>query len=270
MDEATWQACADPRPMLAFLRGTVSDRKLQLFFVACCRRVWHLLIDPRSRRAVEVTELLADGLATKEELSQAVDAAGDATEALDEAAGAHWEGPDACAAGKANAVAEAGHAAWNTGWVRFAFTIDHPLFAEEHLTDALDYLAHAIAYDATHAPYFFHTDVANGTVPDSPAYRAWRAARAPEVAAQAHLLRDIAGSPFRPVRLDRAWLSWNYGIVPKLATAIYEDGAFERLPILADALEEAGWAEPAILDHLRGLGPHARGCHLLDAILGKE
>ena len=56
----------------------------------------------------------------------------------------------------------------------------------------------------------------------------------------------------------------------RLAESVYEGRAFDRLPVLADALEEAGCADAQVLSHLRGPGPHACGCHVLDLILGKE
>jgi hypothetical protein len=69
--EQEWLACADPMPMLEFLRGKASERKLRLFACACCRSVWHLLIDARSRHAVEVAERCADEMASDEELQAA-------------------------------------------------------------------------------------------------------------------------------------------------------------------------------------------------------
>jgi hypothetical protein len=89
-------------------------------------------------------------------------------------------------------------------------------------------------------------------------------------AAACDLLRDIFGNPSRRVAVDAAWLSWRDGTIPKLAEAIYEDRAFDRLPILADALEDAGCTDADLLHHCRGPGPHIRGCWVVDLLLEKE
>jgi hypothetical protein len=90
----------------------------------------------------------------------------------------------------------------------------------------------------------------------------------------AHWLRCIFGNPFRPVSLAPAWLT---PAVLKLAQAAYDDRILPpghldntRLAVLADALEEAGCTDPDILSHVRGPGPHVRGCWPVDLLLGKE
>ena len=96
-------------------------------------------------------------------------------------------------------------------------------------------------------------------------------ARATEERVQTDLLRCIFGPlPFRPAFLAPSWLAWNNGTAPKIAQAIYEDRAFERSPILADALEDAGCTDAEILGHCRLPGPHTRGCWVVDLLLGKE
>jgi hypothetical protein len=82
------------------------------------------------------------------------------------------------------------------------------------------------------------------------------------------LLRDILGNPFRPViPFDKTWRS---PTARRLAQAIYEGRAFDRLPVLADALEEAGCDDAEVLGHCRGGGEHVRGCWLVDLVLAKE
>jgi hypothetical protein len=72
-----------------------------------------------------------------------------------------------------------------------------------------------------------------------------------------------------PSRIDLAWLRWNEDCAAKMARRIDEEGRYEDLPILADALEEAGCTEADLLGHLHGPGPHLRGCWAVDRILGK-
>ncbi len=80
------------------------------------------------------------------------------------------------------------------------------------------------------------------------------------------LIRDLFGNPFRPVTIDPAWLTRN---VIAIAEGIYEDWAFDGMPILADILEESGCDDAAILEHCRSPAEHVRGCWVIDAILGK-
>ncbi len=88
---------------------------------------------------------------------------------------------------------------------------------------------------------------------------------------QADLLRDVLGPlPFRPVDVDPAWLAWNYGTVPAIARRIDHERAFHDLPILADALEDAGCQDPEWLEHCRGGGVHVRGCWVVDRLLNRR
>src|SRR5262249_55224546 len=92
-------------------------------------------------------------------------------------------------------------------------------------------------------------------------------AAVPTVAAlHASLFRGIFGNPFRPVTIDPSSLT---STVVGLAGGIYADRAFDRLPILADALQDAGCDNANVLDHCRGPGPHVRGCWVVDLLLGK-
>src|SRR5262249_37771659 len=91
--------------------------------------------------------------------------------------------------------------------------------------------------------------------------------RGVEAVAQCALMHDIFGNPFRPTAVDPDWLT---STVALLARGIYEERAFDRMPILADALQDAGCDSDDLLTHLRGSGPHVRGCWALDLVLGKE
>jgi hypothetical protein len=94
-------------------------------------------------------------------------------------------------------------------------------------------------------------------------YDAWRST-------QCDLFRELFGNPFRVASADLSWLTWNDGTIRKLARAIYDGHAFDRLPVLADALEDAGCTNADILAHCRSGGEHVRGCWVVDLLLGKS
>jgi hypothetical protein len=236
MTEGEWLTCSDPEPMLGFLLGRVSERKVRLFACGCCRRIWHLVTRRRSRRAVEVVERYCDGLADAEELRRAEDAA----------TAAFMDAPDnSCDEMVSRLSADlAGRDAWRAA-----------LSAGE----AADVAAHVAVY---------------GVDPDEPATEvseaAYRAARHAERALQCSLLRDLVGNPFRSTAIDPCWLTRVDGTVRRLAQVIHDERRFGDLPVLADALEEAGCTDADILGHCRSGGEHVRGCWVVDALLGKE
>jgi hypothetical protein len=99
-----------------------------------------------------------------------------------------------------------------------------------------------------------------------------------EMCYQSGLLRCIFANPFRPApSIEPNWLAWNDRIIPRMASTIYEERSLPsghldpaRLAVLADALEEVGCSDAELLGHLRGPGPHVRGCFAVDAVLGKS
>jgi hypothetical protein len=242
MTEADWNSCTDPQAMLEWLRHQrrASDRKLRLFAVGCCRRIWHLLTDPRSRRAVEVMERAADGEVDEEDLYLVVTGAETVA--------------DAAVTSSATVEQEAGVSA---------------AFAALNATIAARKAAAYSSANACSAVYHAAT-AANEPAPAN--------TRKAERAAQSRLLRDLFGNPFRsPPRLYPSVLDWNDRVVVRLANAVYEgrelpSGTLDpaRLAVLADAVEEAGCVDAELLGHLRGPGPHVRGCWVVDLTLGKE
>jgi hypothetical protein len=90
-----------------------------------------------------------------------------------------------------------------------------------------------------------------------------------EVEALAEVVREVFGNPFHPIRSERCWRTANDGAVVRLAQSIYDTRNFVELPILLDALEDAGCNDAAILGHLRGPGAHVRGCWAVDLLTGR-
>lgn len=254
MTETEWVAATDPAPMLAFLQSRMGNRKLRLFACACFRRIWPLLADERGRGAVACFERFADEQATADEFA---DAGRTANAATDDASAAVSEADAVYSDDRSTAAlfaaAEARYsAAYGLCYVveddpRVGLSADCAASARALHEEATVYLTEPAAERAAH--------------------RAGEVARAAERGAQAALVRAIFGNPFRPVSIDPGWLTSD---VPALAQGVYADRAFDRLPILADALQDAGCEVADILDHLRGSGPHVPGCWALDVVLGRE
>jgi hypothetical protein len=91
-----------------------------------------------------------------------------------------------------------------------------------------------------------------------------------EAAAQAEFMREIFGNPFQPIKVEKRWRTANDGAVVRLAQSICQEGSFADMPILADALEEAGCREEAILSHCWGTAGHVLGCWVLDVLLARS
>lgn len=233
MTEAEWVACSDVTRILEFLGGrflhgntSERQRKLRLFNCACCRRIWHLLTDERSRKAVEIAEKYVDGLASDDEANDAMREADQAWRDFER------DNPDRHEYGD--------RAANCSRWA--AYYTDFPEWGsrEARLAVVWEKVQQGIDH---------------------------RVADADEEAEQCAVLRDIFGNPFRPVAVNLAWLTH---AVVGMARTIYNERVFDRLPILADTLEQAGCQNPDILNHCRQPGDHVRGCWVLDLLLGKN
>ncbi len=269
MTASGWLEFTDPIPMLEFLRDhqMASSRKLRLFSVACCHRIWPFLTE-RSRKFVELAECFADSTVTTEDMNRATNKRGGTGFASQFVrAGAkvsNWYAAravgfaivpsvdpetDNVAWAAAAAVAIDGidwnDPLWDTT-MRTAYTSGgYEIEDEEHWAEVWDQAAFAISHN------FFTS------------FPGWDAERN----GQAAIVRDIFHSPFHLVSLDPIWLTPQ---VLTLAQEIYDHRTFEQLLELADALEEAGCDQEVILSHCREPGPHVRGCWVLDAVLGKE
>jgi hypothetical protein len=234
MTDVKWLKCEDPEAMLTVLQNKVSDRKLRLFACACCHRIAHFVVDDRSRTAIAILEQYADGQASDEQLVVADEANQEmlgrsGTEAAHDAA----TYTIACAVG----VPQDGPSAVDT-------------------TKNARLTAHGAA----------------GTIAIAPdrtqSKRAQQAARKVESRAQAVLLRDIFGNPFRPVAFAPEWRT---DTAVSLGRQMYDAREFSAMPILADALQDAGCDDDDILQHCRDANqPHVRGCWVVDLVLGKE
>jgi hypothetical protein len=226
--EDDWLSSTDPQAMLNYLEGKTTPRKLRLFACALARRCWPLLRDPRSRAALEGGERFADGRANDIEI-----------ESLREPAqAAVYDAP--------LFLAPAHEAAWAV--------------TEEDALEAARAAVRATRQQAVR-------DAAYSGVPGRDEQTAVNEAIAAESVQQCEVVRHVFGNPFRPSPIAPAWLRWNDGIVVKIARLIYDEGRFEEMLFLADALADAGCCNEAILSHGHSHQEHVRGCWLLDGVL---
>ena len=229
MTEREWNECTDPDALLHFLRdsGRASERKLRLFACACCRRIWDVFTDERSRKAVEASERFADRLITQKQLRAA------------------------CGAAQKVALK-----VLNTGGSDAAL-----VFAVQ--------AAHEVAKSAQTIPSraelmtWLPGGIVNRVICCAEALKIPRSDERKQLTV---LLRDVIGNPFRPATISPDERTTR---VVSLAQGIYEERAFDRTPILADALEEAGCTNTDLLKHCRSEGPHVRGCWAVDSLLGR-
>jgi hypothetical protein len=259
--EQEWFDCTDPHALLKRARFRDSRRKSRLFAVACCRCIWHSLLDERSRRAIEVAERHADGQAPDEELCAAARSAHAAHEEIIAAVGKG--GADLEWAAAYAAHPNPFHAAKNVSWMAAASRVHVIMENGPQDWSGMRVVPCTVTKLATSGWQFTPIKEAAATGAEKPI--------------QVALIRCIFGNPFRPVGVDPAWLAWNPGTIVKLAQAAYEERELPsgyldrtRLAVLADALEEAGCTNTDVLDHCRQPGDHARGCWVLDLLLGKR
>jgi hypothetical protein len=229
MTEAEWLACTDPVLMLRLLQGKVGHRKLRLFSAACCKQVSQVLSE-RESDSLQLAEKYADEFVT-----------GGSGQTEEEA---RYAVSNAIAVANACAVACAR--------------------ATHSAADA----AHAgrLAVKALISSYLDSGGLRAGSEADADAVSCRTGSGDRSI--QTALLRCVIGNPFRLVTLAPACLAWNEGTVKRLAESIYNDQAFHLLPVLADALEDAGCDNADILTHCRRHKEHVRGCWVPDLLLG--
>jgi hypothetical protein len=247
MDEIEDDFPYDPVEVIERYRSHFSDRKLRLFAVACCRSIWPLLTNEYSRKAVEVAEMFADGLVHEQDLDNARQIA---SEVADQSAFGSTEDAYYCSRPADVAVA--------------ATRSDAYFAAQETAVDA----AEVANFDAEVLSWA----ESQGTAPEDLAQlqESARIAAGVNSSSQIVLLCDILGTPSNLVAINPIDRSWVNQTVVAMARRIYEDRAFALLPMLADALEEAGCNVPNVLHHCRAGGPHVRGCWVIDLLVDKQ
>ena len=248
MTEAEWLACTEPGPMLEFRRRNATCRQLRLFAVACCRRFWSRL-DPNHveelQRAIELAERFIEKQATYDECG--------ATRA-DLASRTLSDQTIAIMCALAPEIRDTAVAGANAALSAMCYREE--LVVPERRAQVA--LLHDIFGPLSFRSVALDPSVLAGLV-------------VPERRAQVALLHDVFGSlPFHPVTVPPDVLAWNDRLVPRLAQAIYVERRWGDMPILSDALLDAGCGDEEILAHCRAGGEHVRGCWVIDLLLGRQ
>jgi hypothetical protein len=252
-----WESSTDLDKLLAASGLAAGSRQLLLFGAACARRVAAQMPDDAARGLIDLAERYAEGLSdefewfaacldVEERVVAEIRACGPITQREWHAAVAETLNPYL---GNEAARDGAGGATFGVLMNLYRVDVEHTRRLVGAVIEARAYLA----YTGGHPP-----DV-------EPEERVRRAAES-EVKALCGLLRCIAGNPLRSTSFDPQWRT---STAVALAAGIYRRKAFHRLPILADALQDAGCYDEHLLNHCRGAGDHARGCHVIDAVLGR-
>jgi len=252
MTEEQWLSCDDWRPMIAYLSGKISKRKGMLYVCAGLRCISHLLYHDNSRLALETAERAADGMADEREMQFAeYDAEGvtfgqdfDAATIL----GRLHEGEFS---DEVKRLIEMG--VWTEADIREGRPPHDPAM-ERRLLNAAD-----IAYYCLGAVHDARFDE-----------RLLRCMSSLAEWPGGWLVREVFGNPIRAIDVKPDWLAWKRGTIAALARGIYDDHAFDRMPILADALEDAGCHDADLLRHSRQENRHLRGCWVIDLLLGLQ
>jgi hypothetical protein len=234
MTELEWLECISPEEMLAFLGERASPRKKRLFACACVRRIWPLLTDESLRLAVKAAEQFADGKVSADVLAKA-----------------------------RRKVKRLKTAPLLRRAVEAILPEKEPILLRPR-----DIREAPSVIDATRSARTAARALDARGEDDAPA--PFEPIRPLAALDAVELVREIFGNPFRPVRIERNWLTWKDNLISRMARIIYGKRCFRNLPILADALEEAGCCEEELLSHCRKPVDHVRGCWAVDLCLGKS
>jgi hypothetical protein len=252
MTEDEWLNCIDSKPMLEFLRGKASIRKLRLFTCACCQHSLPYSCNERSCELINIGTQLADGLASEEMLRDALQKGSPNSDLGISIAISYLPATD-----KYDATTAASSAAWVISNSRADYIRGETYVAVRNDSGVDESTRIALVtgqYEGRNAPI----------------QQVLQAVSTEECRSQATLVREVFGNPFRSGALIPLSASWRTPLLSALARRIYDEGAFNRLPVLAALLAAAGFDDQELLAHCLSSGPHVRGCWALDLILGKE